>query len=146
MTGEAEVNLSLTFSKHKKLRLLKLKHKKRYKCLVCSASPAVIYLLKVNNRNTGRKCEICSKITIKTTERRHWRRTYFTSSSTVSTVNFEHVNTGWVITKRYSKKYLGTPSLVVCGDSIIAGLRRYSSAWRIFFPPLRVINLGIIGD
>ena len=25
-----------------------------------------IYLFKVNNRNTGKKCEICSKLTIKT--------------------------------------------------------------------------------
>ena len=33
---------------------------------------AGIYLLKVNNRNTRTKCEICSKLTIKTPERRHW--------------------------------------------------------------------------
>ena len=33
--------------------------------------PASIYLLKVNNRNTRRNCEICSKLTIKTPERRH---------------------------------------------------------------------------
>ena len=30
---------------------------------------AGIYLLKVNNRNTGTRCEICSKLTIKTPER-----------------------------------------------------------------------------
>ena len=35
--------------------------------------PADIYLLKVNNRNTRTRCEICSKLTIKTPERRHWR-------------------------------------------------------------------------
>ena len=29
------------------------------------------YLLKLNNRNTRKKCEICSKLTIKTPERRH---------------------------------------------------------------------------
>ena len=29
-----------------------------------------IYLLKVNNRNTRTRCEICSKLTIKTPERR----------------------------------------------------------------------------
>ena len=28
--------------------------------------PANIYLLKVNNRNTRKRCEICSKLTIKT--------------------------------------------------------------------------------
>ena len=33
--------------------------------------PASIYLLKVNNRNTRTRCEICSKLTIKTPERRH---------------------------------------------------------------------------
>ena len=34
--------------------------------------PAGIYLLKVNNRNTRTRFEICSKLTIKTPERRHW--------------------------------------------------------------------------
>ena len=38
--------------------------------------PVDIYPLKVNNRNTKAKCEICSKITIKTQERR--QLTYFT--------------------------------------------------------------------
>ena len=35
------------------------------------ALPAGIYLLKVNNRSTRTTCEICSKLTIKTPERRH---------------------------------------------------------------------------
>ena len=30
--------------------------------------PAGIYLLKVNNRNTRARCEICSKLTVKTPE------------------------------------------------------------------------------
>ena len=30
--------------------------------------PAGDYILKANNRNTGTRCEICSKLTIKTTE------------------------------------------------------------------------------
>ena len=33
--------------------------------------PVSNYLLKVNNRNTRTRCEICSKLTIKTPERRH---------------------------------------------------------------------------
>ena len=33
--------------------------------------PAGIYLLKVNNRNTRARCEICSKLTINTPECRH---------------------------------------------------------------------------
>ena len=49
-------------------------------------NPAGIYLLKVNNRNTRTRCEICSKLTIKTPERRQWRR------SGVFTVNFEHIS------------------------------------------------------
>ena len=52
--------------------------------------PAGIYLLKVNNRNTRTRCEICSKLTINTPERRQWRR------SGVFIVNFEQVNAGWV--------------------------------------------------
>ena len=31
---------------------------------------AGIYLLKVNNKNTGKRCKICSILTIKTPERR----------------------------------------------------------------------------
>ena len=38
---------------------------------ICINNPAGIYLLKVNNRNTRTRCEICSKLTIKTPERRH---------------------------------------------------------------------------
>ena len=44
-----------------------------------------IYMFKVNNRNTRTKCEIYSKLTIKTPERSHWRR------SGVSIVNFEDI-------------------------------------------------------
>ena len=36
----------------------------------CRICPTGIYLLKVNNRNTRTRCEICSKLTIKTPERR----------------------------------------------------------------------------
>ena len=45
-----------------------LKHGKTFHLL--KPFPAGIYLLKVNNRNTRTKCEICSKLTIKTPERR----------------------------------------------------------------------------
>ena len=34
-------------------------------------NPGGIYLLKVNNKNTRARCEICTKLTIKTPERRH---------------------------------------------------------------------------
>ena len=49
-------------------------------------NPAGIYLFKVNNRNTRTRCEICSKLTINTPERRQWRR------SGVFIVNFEHIS------------------------------------------------------
>ena len=38
--------------------------------LACKTSPVNIYLLKINNRNTGKECKICSKLVIKTPERR----------------------------------------------------------------------------
>ena len=43
------------------------------KCTIWKQVPS-IYLLKVNNRNTRRRCEICSKLTMKTPEWHHWRR------------------------------------------------------------------------
>ena len=48
--------------------------------------PVGNYMLKVNNRNTRERCEICSKLTIKTPEGSHWRR------SGVFVVNFEHIS------------------------------------------------------
>ena len=45
-------------------------------------TPVGNYMFKVNNRNTRTKCEICSKLTIDTTERRYC----------VFIVNFEHVS------------------------------------------------------
>ena len=48
--------------------------------------PAGIYLLKVNNRNTRTRCEICSKLTLKTPQGRDGRR------SGVFIVNFEHIS------------------------------------------------------
>ena len=55
-----------------------------------------IYTFKVNNRNTRTRCEICSKLTTKTLERRHWRITYFTYFIPCSIINFEKVNADWV--------------------------------------------------
>ena len=45
-----------------------------------------IYLSKVNNGNTKAMCEICSKLTIKKSERRQWCR------SVVFIVNFEQIS------------------------------------------------------
>ena len=49
-------------------------------------NPGDIYLLKVKNRNTRKRCKICSKKMIKTPERRHNRR------SIVFIVNFEYIS------------------------------------------------------
>ena len=60
---------------------------------------AGIYLLKDNKRNTGTRCEICSKLTIKIPVRQ-WRKAYFTPCSSASFfflfANFEQENAGWV--------------------------------------------------
>ena len=48
--------------------------------------PADNHLLKVKKRYTRTRCEICSKLTIKTPERRQWRR------SGIFIVNFEHIS------------------------------------------------------
>ena len=48
--------------------------------------PANIYLFRVNNRNTSKKCEIRSNLTIKTPERRQW------CCTGVFIVNFEYIS------------------------------------------------------
>ena len=48
--------------------------------------PSRLYLLKVNNRNTRKRCEMYFKLTIKTPERCHWHR------SGVLIANFEHIS------------------------------------------------------
>ena len=47
--------------------------------------PANKYMLKFNNRNTRKRCEIYSKLTIKTQERRQRRRTV------VFIISFVHI-------------------------------------------------------
>ena len=49
------------------------------------------YLFKFNNRDSRKRCEICSKLTIKTPERRQWRR------SGVFIVNFEHISHSFLL-------------------------------------------------
>ena len=48
--------------------------------------PVAIYLLKVNNRDIRTRYEICSKLTMKTPEWRHCRR------SSIFSFNFEHIS------------------------------------------------------
>ena len=77
-----------------RLLVLTIFEKKLYhKCLTGTqlrlfegSIPANIYILKVNNRNTRKRCELCSKLTIKTPEPCRWRR------SSVFIVNFDHIS------------------------------------------------------
>ena len=58
--------------------------------LFVTVFPASIYLFRVNNRNNRRRCKICSKLTIKTLERRQWHHcgifivTYFSPFCTIA--------------------------------------------------------------
>ena len=48
-------------------------------------NPGNFCLAKLNNRNTRKRCKICSKLSLKTPERRQW------CLSSVFIVNFEHI-------------------------------------------------------
>ena len=65
---------------------------------VAGRFPVGIYLFKFNNRNTRTRCEVCSKLTIRTLERRLVSLllilNVFSTFSIVSIVNFEQVNAG----------------------------------------------------
>ena len=69
-------------------------------------------MFKVNDRNTRTRCEICSKLTIKTPERRHWRHSgvfivnFEHISHLVSIAEFEQVNAGWVSNFSYADVFL----------------------------------------
>ena len=66
--------------------------------------PADIYLLKVTNRNSRKRCEKYLKSIIKSPERHHSRRSgvfivnfkHISLFSSVSIANFEQVNVSWV--------------------------------------------------
>ena len=84
---------------------LHLKWAKKDFCLFCiSPFPANIYLFRLDNRNATKKCEICSKLIIKTLKRRKWRLCgdyivnfeHISFFSSVSIVDFEHVFVWWV--------------------------------------------------
>ena len=78
-----------------------------------NSNPVNIYLFKANHRNTREGCEICSKLTIETLERRQRRCSgvfivnfeHFTSFSSAPIVDYELVNVSWVIYE-FSKSHL----------------------------------------
>ena len=63
--------------------------------------PANIYLIKVNNKNTRKRCEICSKFTIKTPERRLYPPV---KSSENRIIGFEQVNVCSVCVRNHCSK------------------------------------------
>ena len=75
LSSDEEINLIIQDSSERVSEVVKPKkvektsHDKRIVDI-----PAGIYLLKVNNGNTRTRCKICSKLTIKTPERRQWRQ------------------------------------------------------------------------
>ena len=87
-----------------------------------------IYLFKVSHGNTRAMCNICSKLTIKTPERRHLRRpdAFIVNFEHIShkmfscfLVDFEQVNVDWVskIKRRYSGLFLRTLNIVLLNVS-----------------------------
>ena len=59
---------------------------------------ANIYLFKVNNRNTGKRCDIRSKLTIKIPEQCHRRH------SSVFVVNFEYISHPFLVFLLWTSK------------------------------------------
>ena len=64
-------------------------------CEKCTSSHIPCLLAQSSNRNIRKRCEICSKLTLKTPE---WHQlwTYFTPFFLVSLADFEQVNVSWV--------------------------------------------------
>ena len=56
--------------------------------------PDDIYLFKIKNRNLRKKCEICSKVTMKTPKR--CRSGVLNVNSGTYIVDFEQINTGYI--------------------------------------------------
>ena len=73
-------------------------------CKKMALTQLAITSFKLNNKTARTRCEICSKLTIKTPEERHGRLSgvivisfeHISLCSTVFIVNFEQVNAGWV--------------------------------------------------
>ena len=55
---------------------------------------------------------------------------------------------GWYDTHERHMKLASysQPSVILIGDSIIAGLSRYPQVWNRFFKPWKALNFGIGGD
>ena len=75
-----------------------------------SKTQPVITCSNLTTETLEQRCEVCSKLIMKTPRRRHWRRRFgiFTVNfehishlcSSVSLVNFEQVNAGWEVIRQ----------------------------------------------
>ena len=79
-------------------------------------------MIKADNRNTRKMCEICSKLTIKTPERRQWHR------SGVFIVNFEHIS-----------HLFPSVSIVVDFQQVNVSWESYTSIL-LFFQPINFLS------
>ena len=95
-------------------------------------------------KNTRRRCEKCSKLTIKTPERRQWHlyisHQYFTPFSSVSIVELKLVNVSWFISIteyawRNNWQSIWHNVLVICQ-------REHLKLYKNVFPPSPIFNFN----
>ena len=106
-----------------------------------SKSPANIYLFKINIGNTRIMYEICSKLAIKTPERRQWRRSgvfmiNFEQVSLffgVSIIDFEQINACWDTTFLKTSKNF---------SKIINAHKNFNKCWQSNFMNERVAPIS----
>ena len=85
------------------------------------ASPASIYLLKVNNNSTRKRSEICSNLTIKTPERRE-RRCEKCSKLTIVTSGRHWLRSGvFAISFKHISQLILVSILLTLNSSMFAG-------------------------
>ena len=100
--------------------------------------PAKIYLFKVSNRNTRKMCEICLQLTMKTPERRNWRR------SGVFIVNFEHIShlllvfRGSIVTFEQAYHVCHVTMFVVCWDQAVERSNTLRNIWQQLLREMRL--------
>ena len=78
------------------------------------AYPANLYLFKVNNRNTRKRYEICSELSIQAPEQRQW---------CVSVVDFEQVNVGWQEYKNKRKQWEVAIFTILCKKILVLKMK-----------------------
>ena len=101
-----------------------------------SKNPANTYLFKVNNKNTRKRCKICSKLIIKTQERRQWHRSgvfivtfEHISLFSVSIFDFEQVNITWVLRLVIAFMAIQSSNLSVDIITLFINHRTFTKIW-----------------